>query len=467
MTKRIMRDMLPKHDPNQKLPLGEKDVSKEKNKAKHETKELRKASTQAISPRKPKKETQKSVSKKPPRPSRPKSSVGRTPTMTGGYDMVDEGQDRSPKTMIWFLALASIFFLVYAFTSFFAKAELTVVPKVLEFDISEVVVAHKNPDTKEDLSFDFVSISGEESMFVTSSNQENLEQSATGKVVIYNDYSSSPQKLNANTRLEGTNGKIYKIEETVVVPGKSDDAPGQVEVGVYGGEVGSSYNSAPMDFKIVGFKNTPKYEAFYGRSSTPIAGGLVGNFFTISEEDRDENIYSLEMSLKDKLSKKVVEQIPEGYVLFDDALVYVREDDSGSTVSKNNEIKLKVEAKVIGFLFKEEDLSEKIIDLIDPDYEEDVYIKNIKNLSFIMTQKENLSLESKQLDFKIAGKVQLVSEIDEDSLKSSLLDKPKSDLDYILSRKDNIDNADLHITPPWRNRFPDKLKNIKIIVNYP
>ena len=45
-----------------------------------------------------------------------------------------------------------------------------------------------------------------------------------------------------------------------------DGKPGSVEVGIYGSSAGPEYNSIPIDFKIFGFKNTPKYAKIYARS---------------------------------------------------------------------------------------------------------------------------------------------------------------------------------------------------------
>ena len=48
-----------------------------------------------------------------------------------------------------------------------------------------------------------------------------------------------------------------------------------------------------------------------------------------------------------------------------------------------------------------------------------------------------------------------------------LLGKKKADFNDAMSQYSNIDSADLSISPIWALSFPDKSKDINIIVNYP
>src|SRR3989344_6062534 len=105
-------------------------------------------------------------------------------------------------------------------------------------------------------------ISGEESKVVQDTKTKDVIEKAKGTVLIYNNFSSVPQRLDIDTRLEGSNGKIYKTVKKIVVPGMRSSAPGSVEVGIYAAAGGEEYNSGPLDFTIFGFKGTPKYSKF-------------------------------------------------------------------------------------------------------------------------------------------------------------------------------------------------------------
>ena len=49
--------------------------------------------------------------------------------------------------------------------------------------------------------------------------EKELNEKARGSLTVYNEYSSSPQTLVATTRFESPEGKIFRIEKNIVVPG--------------------------------------------------------------------------------------------------------------------------------------------------------------------------------------------------------------------------------------------------------
>lgn len=97
---------------------------------------------------------------------------------------------------------------------------------------------------------------------------------ATGKIMIYNEFSTAEQKLIINTRFESPDGRIYKLAQSITVPGKKiinqQEIPGQIEAVVIAEEEGSQYNIDPTKFTIPAFKGGPKYEYFYGISTDSI-----------------------------------------------------------------------------------------------------------------------------------------------------------------------------------------------------
>lgn len=97
---------------------------------------------------------------------------------------------------------------------------------------------------------------------------------AFGVVVIYNE-SGSPQRLIKSTRLQSSDGKIFRItQESVTIPAQANEIPGTLEVTVFAEKTGAVYNIPPTVFKIPGFTNDPRYNQIYGRSNKPMSGGF-------------------------------------------------------------------------------------------------------------------------------------------------------------------------------------------------
>ena len=100
---------------------------------------------------------------------------------------------------------------------------------------------------------------------------------AFGTITVFNGYSSEPQLLIASTRFLSSNERIFRTTKNIDIPGAqlNDDEiiPSSISVEIVADYLGAEYNIGPSDFTIPGFKGSPKYQGFYGKSSTAMSGG--------------------------------------------------------------------------------------------------------------------------------------------------------------------------------------------------
>ncbi len=370
---------------------------------------------------------------------------------------------------LWIVAGVAIVFFLFSLSYFFARAEIIIDPKIKDLSINLNLSAELDGNT-EAMTFDLVAISGDVSKTVTATEKKEVAESARGTVVIYNNFSTNSQKLDIDTRLEGSNGKIYKTEKAIVVPGMTGSTPGSVEVGVYSVETGVGGNSKPLDFKILGFKGTPKYEKFYGRSKGDLVGGFKGLSYVVSETDKSKALSELHTTLQKNLLQKATDQIPSGFVLLKDAVYLETEESSGSSLLSSSSDKLPVTLKgtLHGVLFEEQKLSTKIVQkVVDGSDGADTYIANIKDLTFKLSSANSVIKDAKTIDFNLSGSAKVVWRLDSVKLISDLLGKSKSDFNQLLLGYPNVVSANLSLSPIWSRTIPGKAKDIKIIVNYP
>ena len=388
--------------------------------------------------------------------------------MRGTGEIKTNRAKNRPRYMLWSVAFISVVFFVFALSFLFSSAEVAVNPKTKDIVLNENLSASK--DSKIDgLSFDLVVISGEENAAVKASGEKDIFQKATGTVVIYNTFSFSPQALSIDTRLEGSNGKIYKTQTKTVVPGEpKTGTPGSVEVKIYGAEAGQEYNSGPLDFKIFGFKGTPKYSKFYARSKGEIAGGFKGKAPAVSDAEKAAAVGNLKTALQTKLLKKAIDQIPGGFVLFKDAIFLDIDDANTPLATKNNELIMTLKGKLYGFLFNEQKLTKKIAENNIEKYDgNEVLIPNIRDLIFSLSGKNNISFDNmKNINFNLSGAAKIIWKLDTNKFTADLLDKSKKDFNQILLRYPNIDSATLTLSPAWKTSIPGQSKDIKMNVNY-
>jgi hypothetical protein len=371
--------------------------------------------------------------------------------------------------MLWIVAFISVAFFLFALSFLFGKAEVKVDPKMQDIVLNDNLSAGKDGDIN-GLPFNLVAIAGEESKTIQSTAQKDVAIDATGTVIIYNTFSPLPQALSMGTRLEGSNGKIYRTQIKVVVPGISKNrTPGSVEVGVYGTVAGEEYNSGPIDFKIFGFKGTPKYAKFYGRSKGEITGGFIGKAPDITDVEKASAENDLKNTLEMSLLKKATDQIPGGFVLFKDA-VFLSTDDTNVPISSDGgNFTMTMKGTLYGLLFDGQKLAKKIAkDNIENYDGSDVFIPNIRDLIFTLANKDNISFgDVKNISFNLSGSAKIVWNLDVNKFTNDLLGKSRKEFDQILSQYPDVDSAVLTISPPWKMSIPDKAKDVKVIVNYP
>lgn len=384
------------------------------------------------------------------------------------FKVVEKSQMITSRYLLWLVALISVTFLFFALSAFFSNAKITINPKIQNVPFNENLVAGRDASAN-NLPFDLVVISGEDSKNIQGEIEKEVSLKAQGAVMLYNAFGSSAQRLDIDTRLEGSNGKLYKTKTKTTVPGvAADGAPGSVAVEIYAAEAGGEYNSPPLDFKIFGFNGTPKYSKFYGRSKGEITGGFKGKSRVISDSEKANAVSDLKATLEAKLFRKVTDQIPSGFVLLKDAIYFNLDEANVAPASTGDQMTINVKGTFYGFLFDEKKLTKKIIEKLFPNEEVvDVYISNIRDLIFSFATKKVLTGETKDIDFNLSGDLKVVWKVDEKKLTADILGIKKKDFSQILAQYPSIISANLLLHPFWRRSIPENAKNIELMVNYP
>ena len=386
-----------------------------------------------------------------------------------------EKKTGTTKNGIWVVAVLAVIFLFFTASNYFTKAEIVINPEVKDISINDSFSAIKG-GLEGELAFDLVVFSDEQKKTIKGGEEKEVNEKAKGSVIIFNTYGYSPQVLDINTRLLGTNGKIYKTEKRIVVPPmQKDGLPGKVEIAINASLPGEEYNSPPMDFKIVGFKGTPKYEKFFGRSNGEITGGEKKIIRDISNTQRESILLEMEPILREKLMEKISEkirQIPEGFVLFDDA-VFIEIGEEEITAGEDLDTSIiSLKGTLFGFLLNKEELSNSIFSKLINDYEKGTaYITSFDNIKFSLIDKEKIMPSNvnsvANINFTLLGDSQMVYKINTETLASEFIGRRKNEFENILSKHEHIYSANLSIRPVWKKDFPKVKEKIEVIVNYP
>lgn len=348
-------------------------------------------------------------------------------------------------------------------------AELTVHPRYREPNVNATFEASATPQPKE-LAYEVMTLDAVGERQVSATGQEEVKQQALGTILIYNKHQTAPVRLVTNTRFE-SNGLIFRIKDSVVIPGYTKDesgntVPGVVTAEVFADEVGEQYNIGPSRFTIPGFAGDPEFDNLYAESIETFSGGFDGMRFIIDDNELQTAKQALQMELRNSLLERIDAEKPAGLILFPDSVTFNYESlpsvEYGEDLAT---IKEKVTMRIP--LFKEDEFAMFIAAATVPGYEGgDVRISDYSVLTFAYTSATTTSSDISAVDtvsFKLAGRPQIVWEYDGTKLKTDLLNANKTALPSVLGAYPAIEKAEAIIKPFWKTRFPLDIDEITII----
>ncbi len=376
----------------------------------------------------------------------------------------------SRKIWVWAGAVAILFVFLYAGSFLFVSATVTVTPKESNLPINISGTAALEP-TDGQLAYTIVTLSRQSNKEVRASGEEKVDKKASGKVVIYNNYSASPQVLIAKTRFETSEGLIFRIADQVTVPGQKITngvaTPGTIAVTVYADQPGTSYNIGLADFTIPGFKGDPRFEKFSAKSdpASPIAGGFSGVVKKVTPTDAASAKAAIETKLKNDLQDTLASQIPDTHILFKNASTFsFAELPQGANTSTSTAL-ITEKGDIYGIIFAKEDLSKFLTNLQISGENKNVDVANLDSLTFSIDNIATFNpATSKTLSFKLAGNAKFVWQIDQVQISDSLVGQKRSNVSARLADFDSIEKANVTITPVWFFTLPKNSDKIKVIV---
>ncbi len=374
---------------------------------------------------------------------------------------------QKPRKLIWTIAALVIVIGTVVVMNIFSSASITITPKSEDVSLDKTDFSASLAGDSKTISFKIIKISGSSEKVVTGGTPTTVLTKATGKVVIYNNFSTAPQKLAIETRLNTTDGKIFKTDTALTVPGTKivggKVTPGQIEASVHADQPGSTYNIALSDFNILGFKGTPKYDKMYARSKTIMSGGASGQGIALSEADARVAHEAALGILRDKLVAEAKASLPESSVLLTGSYVIREDSDSGQTVSGKNVMIVK--GSMYGILFNEAEFSKKIAETSIGQYDgADIFIPKISSLTIDLKNKETISDTTSNISFSVSGQAKVVWQIPKSEILKKLLGAKKKNIATSLSSFESIENVTVDMFPPWSMKLPSKEKSVKLIV---
>jgi hypothetical protein len=381
----------------------------------------------------------------------------------------------NPRVIIWGIAVFCFLILIFTVFSSLSSATVTIHPKVVAVNLDDVYTLSKNPVAGE-LGFETLTVEKNITRDITATEEVKVEQKAEGTIIVYNNYSTAPQRLIKNTRFTGNNNLIYRIPDMIVVPGKKTvggkTIPGSVETRVIADQPGESYNltmsSLTGDFKIPGFMGSPRYQTFYGRLNTDITGGMVGMTKKITPEVEKKAVEDMQAELKKNILSEVTASKPETHIMLQGGLFWSFASTTSSSSKLDTKVTISQKATLNAILLNSQKLARYVAER-----KIDSYNNKLVNLAW--DDKNSLSMEvktdslkskpwdSESLPVHFSGDIKIVWQLDTKKIAEAVAGLSKNAILAKITPIIDATKVDISIRPAfWNNTLPSSPSKIHI-----
>src|SRR3989344_3128482 len=388
----------------------------------------------------------------------------------------------NPRHRLWYflgaLGIVAVLAVTYLLGNiFFTKATVTVTLKQDTAQADTTIIAQKDPTDQKVLPFQLVTIEEGATKEIQSIGTNFIEHKASGQIVIYNNYSSEPQRFVKNTRFQTADGKVFRVNSAITIPGSKvvsgKTVPGSLTVTVYADQPGVQYNIGLTDFTLPALKDSDpvRYKGFYARSKIPMTGGVSGEVVTPAVDELGKARAVLDQEIGEKLQTNLQSKIPAGFIMFKSltTTTFSLEDAPENIAEKGKAPKtylVKEKGVLTGVTFDLNLFSEYLARRILSGYTGGgVSIQNLGDLTVIPTTPLSDILPEKEFPFHVRGNVLFSWNVNTEALRNDLIgvSRSKEARAEIFKKYPSILQANVDIRPFWRSNFPDKTTLINII----
>ncbi|HEY4519496.1 MAG TPA: hypothetical protein VJH33_00455 [Candidatus Paceibacterota bacterium] len=374
---------------------------------------------------------------------------------------------RYSRWWIWVVAGATLLVLGGVLVFAFRPTTITVVPRshAIVFDASKRFTAYPSASAPFGaLAYTVETREFEDSAAVPSDGVEQVSDKAHGMLTVVNEYSASPVRLIKNTRFQTPQGLVFRVPNTITVPGKKGSVGGTIAVEVYADQPGSDYNVGPVSrFSLPGLKSSADmYGKVYARSDTAFSGGFVGERPKVDPK----TLASARAEVRSRLTERASNTLSayEGGLVLPGLLNLAF---SSLPETAEAEAGVRIHEKIVATfpVFSSESFAEDIAgDAIGDIRGATLRFAARETFSATADTQSLQGLGKNPLLFTLQGEGMIVFDVDGEGLASALAGRETASFETIVSEFAGIETARAKVGPFWSSTFPDDPVDIRVTI---
>lgn len=380
--------------------------------------------------------------------------------------------------LIWRVGLVMgvVGVLVAAALIFLPRADIAISLNKSPLDFEQAVEARKDvfeislKNGKIAIPAEFLTASKNIEMTFPATDRKKVELKAEGELTVYNSFSSDSQALVANTRFLSPEGKIFRLDKQIVVPGAKvvdgQIVPSSITVDVTADKAGEEFNleKSSGKWRIPGFTGSPKYEKFYAEAVGAFTGGFIGEKAVPTPDDVTQGKQKIEQTLRDVLKSQML-AVEENLRFLNEATLFkLNKVEVNETADENNLFRIFGEAEMRQIGFNENILREALLNKLKPPLEANLgYGLNQKSFEFSY-QGAAADFENGVLAFNVKGNIVFVFPFNIGDFKKEILGFDETELRSRTAGIPGLEKARIAFWPFWVHQVPSRENRILITV---
>ncbi|MBU3668533.1 MAG: hypothetical protein FGM57_01040 [Candidatus Taylorbacteria bacterium] len=393
-------------------------------------------------------------------------SLGRTETY--------ESWNRNTKKgyVFWIICGLILALLLITISYIFTGATISLVPKKYDLSVSGTKVYLS------DIRHSGIKVTVKDELTVDVDGTVSVDRKASGTVVLYNAFSSAEQRLVANTRLETSGGKIFRLTKSVTIPGQKTvsgkNVPGSVEAEIVADKSGDGYNVGFQDFKLPAYKGTPRYDSIYGRSKTSVGNGYSGEVPNIGSSGIASSTKALKEKLLSLAIKDAEKKNPDSamYALIPESYITEYGEIKQTVASNGKKVTFEGSLTLTAVFIAKDDLSkavlkaENMIQNSTSTKSQVNYTGDTGSLR-ISFPKDTISKDledTQKMYFTVSGTSSIYTMVSEETVAQAVSNLRKDRAVPVLTELTDSPDVQIEIWPWWKNTLPSK-DRIRLKIN--
>jgi hypothetical protein len=298
--------------------------------------------------------------------------------------------------------------------------------------------------------------------------KKQIEERSTGKVRLYNSFSSSPQALVAATRFVADSGLVFRLPKSVTVPGAKIEegkiVPNFMEIELVADQAGAEGNiQEGVNLKIPGFKGTAKFDGFYGVTAAAFSGGYKGEARVVTSADLKLAQEQVTRRVYQELEEEILRKVPPDFTLVDQLRrIEVTKVIAPKVEARFDRFSVEARATAKILVFRRGDVEELVKGVVISEGEPRELVPDSLDVQYAV---RNVDFNKGRAEFVLQGEVKTKAKLTTQEFASIVQGEKEGSIIEKLRNRVELASFRVSFFPPWILSAPQDPAKIRIIVD--